>query len=55
MSKSFVIKVPKAKHRNAIARDMILSGTGRTQIMKDRRDKRAKDARKKREAFDYGE
>jgi hypothetical protein len=55
MSKSFVIKVPKAKHRSSVAREMILNGTGRGQIMKDRRDKRAKDARRKREAFDYGE
>lgn len=55
MSKSFIIKVPKATHRNLIAREMILNGTGRTQIMKDRRDKRSKDARRKREAFDCGE
>jgi hypothetical protein len=45
MSKSFVIKVPKAKSRNSVAREMILSGTGKSQIMQDRRTKRPKDAK----------
>lgn len=52
---SFTIHIPKAKPRNAIARDMILSGQCRGRVFKDKRTKRAKDARRKREAFDYGD
>ena len=50
MSKSFVIKLPKVKVRNPVG-----AFQERKQIMKDRRDKRSKDARRKRDAFDYGE
>jgi len=47
---SFTIQLPKAKIRNALG-----VWQERKQIMKDRRKKRSKDARRKREAFDYGE
>jgi hypothetical protein len=47
---SFTIQLPKAKTRNALG-----VWQERKQIMKDRRKKRSKDARRKREAFDYGE
>jgi hypothetical protein len=52
---SFTIHIPKAKPRNAVARDMVLSGQCRRQVFKDKRTKRSKDARKKRETFDYGQ
>lgn len=48
MSKSFVIKLPKVRTRNPLGHMQ-----ERKQIMKDRRMKRSKDARKQREAFDY--
>jgi hypothetical protein len=41
MSKSFVIKVPKPKARNPLG-----AFQERKQVMKDRRQKRSKDARK---------
>lgn len=47
---SFIIKLPKLKIRNPLG-----ALQERKQIMKDRRTKRDKDARKKREAFDYGD
>jgi hypothetical protein len=47
---SFTIIVPKVKARNALG-----VWQERKQVFKDRRKKRAKDARRKREAFDYGE
>jgi len=48
MSKTFVIKVPKIKARNPLG-----AFQERKQIMKDRRDRRSKDARAKREPFEY--
>lgn len=50
MSIIATIKVPKVKDRNPLGMFQ-----ERKQIMKDRRNKRPKDARRKREAFDYGE
>lgn len=50
MSIIAVIKVPKKRDRNPLAMFQ-----ERKQVMKDRRNKRSKDARRKREAFDYGE
>ena len=51
MSKSFIIKVPAATPRSSVAREMILQGTGKSKIMRDRRNWRPKDARKRREEF----
>lgn len=48
--KSFVIRVPKPKNRNPLGMFQ-----ERKQVMGDRRMKRSKDARVKREAFDYGD
>jgi hypothetical protein len=45
MSTVFTIKVPKVKVRKPSAPPQ--------QVMRDRRDRRPKDARKKREQFDY--
>lgn len=53
MSKRIHIHVPKSQPRNTVARDMILSGTGKSQVMRDRRNRRPQDARRKREHFDY--
>lgn len=53
MSKRVTIHVPKSEPRNHVAREMILSGTGKSQIMRDRRNRRPKDARREREHFDY--
>lgn len=48
MSKSFVIEIPKKRARNPLG-----ASQERKQIMKDRRDKRSKDARRQREPFEY--
>lgn len=50
MSKTIRIKVPKAKHRNEVARQMIEGGQ-RSQIFTDRRDKRNKNP--KNQSWDY--
>jgi hypothetical protein len=34
------------EHRNLVAMGMIVSGTGRKQVFRDRRDRRPKDARR---------
>lgn len=47
MSTIFVIKVPTPKNRNPLQ----ATCTGKRQVFKDKRDKRSKDARRKREAF----
>lgn len=47
MSTIFTIKLPKSRARNPLG-----AQAQRKQVMKDRRDKRSKDARRKREAFD---
>ena len=41
----------KQAHRNHVAMGMITAGTGRAQVFRDRRDRRAKDARRKRQDF----
>jgi hypothetical protein len=40
------------KVRNNVAWGMITSGTGRSQVFRDKRDRRSKDARRKREQFE---
>lgn len=49
---SHTICIPKQGSRNHVAREMILAGTGKSQVMRDRRNRRPKDARRKRELFD---
>lgn len=48
MSKSFTIKLPKQKARNPLGHMQ-----ERKQIMRDRRNRRPKDARREREHYDY--
>lgn len=48
MSKSFTIKLPKQKARNPLG-----AFQERKQVMRDRRNRRPKDARREREHFDY--
>ncbi len=48
----FKIKLPKRKERNLLVLDMIQQGI-RSPKMKDKRQKRAKDARRKREEMDF--
>ena len=51
MSDSFTIRLPKVKNRNPLQMHL----QGKSQVMKDRRIKRPKDARAKRERMDeYG-
>ena len=45
--------IKKFESRNYVARDMIAEGTGKKQVFKDRRDKRNKDARRKKEWLNY--
>jgi hypothetical protein len=47
MSTVFTIKLPKSKVRNPLA-----IFQERKQVMRDRRNRRPKDARRKREAYD---
>lgn len=47
MSKGFTITIPKKRERNPLG-----AFQERKQIMRDRRNRRPKDARRKREAFD---
>ena len=49
MSKTRKDSEDKRSHRNHVAMGMIISGTGHKQIFADRRNKRSKDARKRRE------
>ena len=37
-----IIKIPAAPIRNHVAKDMIANGNGKSQVFKDRRDKRNK-------------
>jgi hypothetical protein len=53
MSKTKHPRPPSARNLEAMV--MIVSGKGRAQYFKDKRDKRSKDARRKREAFGEGE
>lgn len=48
MSTVFTIQLPKQKARNPLGHMQ-----ERKQVMRDRRNRRPKDARRKREAFDY--
>jgi len=48
MSTIFTIQVPKKRERNPLGQFQ-----ERKQIMRDRRNRRPKDARRKREHFDY--
>jgi hypothetical protein len=48
MSKSFVIKIEKKRERNPLG-----AFQERKQIMRDRRNRRPKDARRQREHFDH--
>lgn len=49
-TETFVIKVPKVKNRNPL----IATCTGKSQVMRDRRDRRPKDARKSWRNEDHG-
>ena len=48
MSKSFTIKIEKKRERNPLG-----AFQERKQIMRDRRNRRPKDARRQREHFDH--
>lgn len=43
-----------APRASNVARGMILAGTGRKQVFRDKRNRRPKDARRVREQYDAG-
>ena len=51
MGKSFKDGGKPSHRRNNVAMGMIMAGTGKAQVFQDRRNKRAKDARKRREDY----
>lgn len=46
-----IIKIPAPDIRNYVAKDMIANGTGKSQIFRDKREKRSKNP--KRQSWNY--
>lgn len=54
MSKTFHIKGKAPKKRNQVVREMIVEGIGRSQVMKDKRDKRTNNPGRDWRSEDWG-